>query len=233
MAYLIVSETPAATGGHNSPTLPERQYLGRTPPTGPKFRFDCTVGYPPLPNAQNVLLTAILDAIDLASNAAKRLQQGTTGGLFKRYFGDEPTDPWEPNMQAGAIVARRFRKVAAALQGGNTLYKCVSSCCDPNDSNPTVVCDTNAFAVLCKNEVGLCPAFWQLRQSAPRTPPARFLRAGVVLHEMFHLCFGPTCAWFRHDSTERRRNSAYCYEAFALMVKGYSPDLSKCKAAKP
>ena len=230
MAYLIVSETPAATGGHNNPTLPERQYLGRTPPTGPKFRFDCTVGYPPLPNAQNVLLTAILDAIDLASNAAKRLQQGTTGGLFKLCFGDEPTASWEPNMQAGTIVARRFRKVAAALQGGNTLYKCVSSCpslCDPPD--PMVMCDhdLNALAILCENEVRLCPLFWQL-------PP--FLKAGVILHEMFHLCFGLTCAWFQHDGKERERNNAYCYQAFALKVKGHNPDLTtlnKCKATKP
>jgi hypothetical protein len=38
---------------------------------------------------------------------------------------------------------------------------------------------------------------------------------GTLIHEMFHLCFGLTCAWFQHDARERKRNSAYCYEVFA------------------
>lgn len=129
MAYEMVSETPAATGGHNVPRFLDAWDLGRTPPAGPKFRFNCTVGCPlPAPVCHDVLRAAILDAIDLASNAAKKLQQGTTGVWFKLIFGDEASVFWAPNMQAGAVVARRFRKVAAALQERGTLYRCVSAC---------------------------------------------------------------------------------------------------------
>lgn len=235
MAYLIVSETPVATGGHNSPTLLEGQYLGRTPPAGRKVNFVCTEGCPlPAPVCHDVLRTAILDAIDLASNADSKLnvnprEQGALNA-FAEFFGHNPSVTWAPNIQAGAIVARRFRKVAAALRRWDTRYRCVSTCpsrCDPPD--PMVVCDLNlnALAILCENEVQLCPPFWQL-------PP--FLKAGVILHETFHLCFGLTCAWFQHDSKERKRNSAYCYQAFALRVKGHNPDLTtlnECKAVKP
>jgi hypothetical protein len=67
-----------------------------------------------------------------------------------------------------------------------------------------------AIAFLCKNEVWLCPGFWQL------TPD---WQESTLIHEMFHLCFGLTCAWFQHDQKERKRNSAYCYEVFAIRGK--------------
>jgi hypothetical protein len=59
---------------------------------------------------------------------------------------------------------------------------------------------------LCKNEVWLCPPFWQLQN---------LWQEGTIIHEMSHLCFGLTCAWFQHDQKEKKRNSANCYEVFA------------------
>jgi hypothetical protein len=78
-----------------------------------------------------------------------------------------------------------------------------SGSCHPTE---TIVVDNVAMALLCKNEVWLCPTFWQLKT---------LWQEGTILHEMFHLCFGLTCSWFQHDQKERKRNSAYCYEVFA------------------
>jgi hypothetical protein len=78
-----------------------------------------------------------------------------------------------------------------------------SAPCHPTES---IVVDNVAMALLCKNEVWLCPPFWLLKP---------LWQEGTILHEMFHLCFGLTCSWFQHDQKERRRNSAYCYEVFA------------------
>jgi hypothetical protein len=78
-----------------------------------------------------------------------------------------------------------------------------SRSCHPTE---TIVVDNVAMALLCKNEVWLCPPFWQLKN---------LWQEGTLLHEMFHLCFGLTCSWFQHDQKERKRNSAYCYEVFA------------------
>jgi len=80
----------------------------------------------------------------------------------------------------------------------------VTPSCHPTE---TIVVDNVAMALLCKNEVWLCPPFWQMKP---------LWQEGTILHEMFHLCFGLTCSWFQHDRKERKRNSAYCYEVFAL-----------------
>ena len=99
-----------------------------------------------------------------------------------------------------------------------------SRSCHPTD---VIVVDNDvAMALLCKNEVWLCPGFWQLKKKE--------WQEGTVLHEMFHLCFGLTCAWFQHDEKERARNSAYCYEVFALKIAGIKPEQvseQKCKDA--
>jgi hypothetical protein len=78
-----------------------------------------------------------------------------------------------------------------------------SRSCHPTE---TIVVDNVAMALLCKNEVWLCPPFWKLKT---------LWQEGTILHEMFHLCFGLTCSWFQHDQKERKRNSAHCYEVFA------------------
>ena len=87
----------------------------------------------------------------------------------------------------------------------------------PANSHPTLtnVIDPVAVALLCRNEVWLCPGFW---------PMKREWQEATLIHEMLHLCFGVTCAWFQHDKSERKRNNAYCYEAFALAVTGKIPE---------
>jgi hypothetical protein len=92
--------------------------------------------------------------------------------------------------------------------------------CHPTE---TIVVDNVAMALLCKNEVWLCPPFWQLKN---------LWQEGTILHEMFHLCFGLTCSWFQHDQKERKRNSAYCYEVFACggAAAADPMSVSACKA---
>ena len=87
----------------------------------------------------------------------------------------------------------------------------------------TVILDIHAMAIP-PNEVRVCPSFWGL---------SRFLRAGVVLHEMFHLRFDPC---FIHSAMETKRTNAYCNEAFAVTVAGQVPDpmsITKCSNTLP
>lgn len=94
-----------------------------------------------------------------------------------------------------------------------------SRSCHPTE---TIVVDFVAMALLCKNQVWLCPDFWKQK---------KLWQEGTILHEMFHLCFGVTCSWFQHDQRERKRNSAYCYEVFALGGTAASPaSVAACKA---
>jgi hypothetical protein len=185
------------------------------------------------------------DVLGLRPKTQTPSQTSATFALFHQVFGQAASDPWEipglpgQTMKAGAMVAQRFRAVARELTTRDTIYRCVSvnrcltmkssPCssgtgsggpavssssghlgdpttnggCHPTD---TVVVDAAAMALLCKNEVWLCPPFWQLKN---------FWQEGTIVHEMLHLCFGLTCAWFQHDQKERKRNSANCYEVFA------------------
>lgn len=122
MAYEIVSGIPAEMGDHNVPRFLEVWDLGRTPPAGRKVNFVCTAGCPlPAPACHDVLRTPILDAIDLATNADRKLnvnpREQSTVNAFVAFFGHDPSVTWAQNIQAGAIVARRFRKVATRLRG--------------------------------------------------------------------------------------------------------------------
>ena len=191
------------------------------------------------------ILGAINLANKAADRLEKKPMSTATVKLFQQVFGQLPTDQWElpgqptKTMQASAMVAQRFRTVAKELERRDTLYRCVpdSQChlsrgsgpqcytdrlgiipevrqptvelapksCHPTD---TMVIDAVAIALLCKNTVLLCPQFWQ--------QPKKEFQEGTILHEMFHLCFGLTCAWFQHDQKERKRNGANCYEVFAV-----------------
>ena len=228
MAYEIVSEIPTTMIGNNSLGLPEARNLGKAPPACPPFKacFDNYCPFFEYESRREDLCNRILGAVDLAKKAASTLKkplQKDTIDKFRKIFGESPGDlwklPWAPRqkMSAGDIVAQRFRTVEQELRTRETIYRCVSaSRCQPGPAEPahpteTIVRDTIAWAVLCKDEVWLCPRFWQLKREE---------QEGTVLHEMFHLCFGLTCAWFQHDSKERKKNSAHCYEAFALSVAG-------------
>ena len=96
-----------------------------------------------------------------------------------------------------------------------------SRSCHPTD---VIVVDTVAMAVLCKDQVLLCPDFWTMTNKVHQN--------GTILHEMFHLCFGLTCSWFQHDHKERRKNSAYCYEVFACGGAADPSSVSVCRGLK-
>ena len=227
--------TPA--GGHPvSPPL-EAWDLGQPSPAGPVFSIECPAGCPPVAAGQcrNILLRAIRDAIHLASNAASKLEasprDAKTVSIFLKLFGHDPSRPvpWAGNKESGASVAWRLRKVAQELGGGRrTLYRCGCP-----GAAPTV----NARTVS-PMEVLLCPRFWNLGQPGflPAGQDPRWIRAGIILHEMLHQLFGE---FFRHfrvpprpdDPQERRRDNAHCYEAFALLVDGHTPsqsDINRC-----
>jgi hypothetical protein len=232
---------------------PGKASPGKASPVSPPFKFacdnNCCDGKACILPLQcklrkMLLMDRILGAIRLAENAVSKLKDNPlrpeTLNKFRQVFDQSPLDHWElpgmpkRKMPAGAIVADRFRMVAEELRTRETGYRCISpGLCDrnPGPEEPvhptdTIVRDPVAWAALCKDEVGLCPPFWQLKKE---------WQEGTILHEMFHLCFGVTCAWFQHDSKERKRNNAYCYEAFALSVASMSHApakivLDKCSA---
>ena len=207
----------------------------------PPIRLDCTgTASPNALSMQRVLCDRIRRAITIAGKGAERIESPTSGShkAFTSIFGEDPTKLWEVpgiparKMAAGRVVASRLRMIAKELRERDTLYRCVSSslCTQgklpfgpsggaepPEAGHPTEkdVVDNVAVARLCRNEVWLCPGFWIMRPE---------WQAATLVHEMLHLCFGLTCAWFQHDSKERKRNSAYCYEAFALIASGISPE---------
>jgi outer membrane protein OmpA-like peptidoglycan-associated protein len=215
--------------------------LAQPSPATPVFRFECPAGCAPLAadDCRKVLLQAIHDAIHLASNSASKLEanprDAKTVSIFLKLFGHDPSRPvpWAENRESGAIVAWRLRKVAQELGGGRrTLYRCGCP-----GAAPTV----NARTVS-PLEVRLCSRFWRLGQPGvlPAGQNPRWIRAGIILHEMLHQLFRE---FFRHfrvpprpdDPQERRRDNAHCYEAFALLVDGHTPaqsDLNRC-AARP
>ena len=241
MAYEIVSGIPAAIGGTNVAGFLEARDLKKAPPACPPFKFpfdsNCPFSLLEYASRRKYLCDRILGAINLAKRAAfsletKPLSQDTIN-KFRQIFGQGPVDrwelPWAPRrtMPAGDIVAGRFRRVEKELRTRDTLYRCTTNFCArgsgasrprpdaPSHPTETIVDDDVAWAALCKDEVGLCPRFWALRPE---------WQEGTILHEMLHLYFGLTCAWFQHDHKEKTRNSAYCYEAFALMIDNKVPE---------
>ena len=249
--------SPIGYAGYGGPGM--LGYFAQGKPTCPPLQVINEAG--PDCRPQKDLCAIIVRAIDLARNAALRLEISSpttaTKALFQDVFGQPPNVQWEipgqprRRMAAGLMVAQRFRVVLGELQNRDTIYRCVkedlctsmrAAGCYSDRENPnrlrglglfpgerepvpdvrpypdestrrschptdTVAVDKVAMALLCRNEVWLCPQFWKM---------SLIWQAGTLIHEMFHLCFGLTCAWFQHDAKERRRNSAYCYEVFAL-----------------
>ena len=276
MAYQVFNDTPFGSGINEG-----RAILGgfgeKKGPTCPPIKFACTCPLPDLHcnKRKQLLCDRILGAINLAKRAATILETKPLGPLtvilFRKAFGDAPTDRWEVpgnpsrTILAGDLVARRFRAVAHELLTSNTTYTCIddtrcanlkrSRCstdwrrpegrpqlngfginlpprpdvvprpetlpppCHPTD---TIVVDTVALALLCKNEVLLCPPFWTMSK--------KIHQEGTILHEMFHLCFGLTCSWFQHDQKERKKNSAHCYEVFACGGAADPTSVTACDA---
>ena len=187
----------------------EAAFLGETGPAAQPAKLVYRLNPAGCPQGgAAVLRTAIRDAMRFATSAARKLETGdaTAARIFQSLFGHPPTRPvpWANNRTSGAIVAHRIRRVAQALQGRGTHYRC--GC-------PGLPATVNAFAAP-PNAVALCARFWQ---------QSRAFRAGIVFHEMLHLLYA---GFLRHDQRERRRNNAHCYEAFVLRVAGHTPDPS-------
>lgn len=226
MPYAQFQPMPLAEYGHSMPLF--GQAAPPPVPAGPVFRFECPIGCDPIAAAQcrAALRRSIVAGINLATNAAGKLEasprDADTIRHFTFLFGHPPTRPvsWAGNRQSGAIVARRFRMVEAALRRRGTLYRC--DACAGKTANAFTRRTTDP------NVIFLCPRFWR------RTP---VIRGGIILHEMLHLLF----PFFRHfhnpphpdDPQERRRDNAHCFEAFAMLVGGHTPDqtdINRCRA---
>lgn len=204
-------------------------------PPGPVFRLRCPAGCPPVAAAQcrTIVWRAAADAIRLCINAANKLeaQDAPTSAHFLRIFGHPPSRPvpWAGNRSSGATVAHRLRKVAEALHGRVVHFRCTC---------PGAPAGTNARtnAAVERNVINLCARFWN-RADAGLPLSNRFFRAGVVLHEMLHLLYHEFFHHAGHPSgdPERHRDNSHCYEAFALLANGHTPeqgDLDAC-AARP
>jgi len=194
------------------------------------YRFECATGCaPPIPApmCKAILRLAILDACRMALSVARKLEarpvDAATAALFRSVFGHDPWDPFPGtgNITSGDFACCQFRMVESVLRLGNVLYRCDPCRGTREEPYAGSIIDAHAIAIPAQNLVLLCPSFWSL---------SKVLKAGVLLHEMFHLRFQP---FFKHDAQERRQNSAYCYEVFALSALGHTPEpisVSRCQA---
>jgi hypothetical protein len=205
-------------------------------------RLDCGAGCPGgLTEAQcaPVVSRAIIVAIDLAKNAASKVDQATVTGpltaagqkaaqIFKNFFGHDPRTELTfdgKKERSGVSIAKRFRSVAKELAGGRQIiFRCVPAICPgDNGSNggdathpPCCADQSRAFFdynPALRNVVHLCPPFWNLPEAS---------RGGTILHEMLHMLYGNGASGL-HDTG--RRANAHCYQAFALKIKGHARDL--------
>jgi hypothetical protein len=214
-------------GGHYNGFHEGDFVVGQAPaaPAAPalNFRFQCDAGCAPnaAANCRGIVRRAILDGIQLAANAAAKLEASpraaTTIQHFRHLFGHDPSRPvpWAANKQSGAVVAARFRRVARELRTRGTLFRCGCP-----GAAATVNARTKRPYTL--NTIELCPRIWTL---------SRFRRGGVVLHEMLHNTYGQFFRHHPHDP-EHRRDNAHCFEAFALLVAGRTPeqgDITNCR----
>jgi hypothetical protein len=221
-----------------APELPPPPLL---PIPGTIHRLDCPAGcpLPTVAQCRAVVRQAIKVAIDLANNAANKLEAPTklepakrdqdankTAGFFKSFFGHDPSTLID-NEPSGVSIAKRFRSVAKELGGGRRMiFRCVAATCaagaasTPGNAAQAACCSvgSRAFTVPDRPDlisvVHLCPPFWNLPEGS---------RGGTIIHEMLHLFFAAGPHGFLRDTG--RRANAHCYKAFALRVKGYGRDL--------
>jgi len=214
--------TAIPPGVHEENYLPGGEWesaIQEAPTSAPVFRFvfPPPAGCPALTEAgyRGILRQAVIEAIRLANNAASKLDAVSpeTASLYRSFFCHDPSRPvpWAGNEASGSIVARRFRAVARELGGGRRII----FRCDPNCG-----AGTRGFSLAEPNGISLCAPFWN-PPPQPGLPPEGF-RAGVILHEMFHVLF--TMRHIDQDPKEKRTNNAHCLRAFALRAMGYGQD---------
>jgi hypothetical protein len=207
----------------------EFEYVGEEMEQGggrASFRLQCPAGCTPFIASQcnATLRRAILDAIAIANNAARKLTaaqvDNETRRLFRFFLGHDPSQPvpWANNQQSRLVVAKRLLTSARELGGGRwTRYICGCP-----GAGPTVRART-----ISPIEVRLCPRFWGASPQAGLS--ARFFRAGVILHEILHQLY---IEFVRHNPNERRRNNAHCYEALAMRLAGHAADQSDVRQCR-
>ena len=213
--------------GSNTSSPP---FLGEAPalPT-PVFRVECP-GCPPATTTQcqNVVYTAVREAIRLCINAATRLdaREPTTVNHFRRIFGHDPSRPvpWAGNTASGATVAIRLRAVAEGLHSRVVHFRCFCT-----GAGAGVNAQTDWAAE--HNVINLCTRFFNPPATLPL--PVLSFRGGVIVHEMLHLLYSTFFHHAGHPSgdPERHRDNSHCYEAFALLADGKQPeagDLTAC-----
>jgi hypothetical protein len=190
----------------------------------------------PIPAARCVALLrqAIFEAIRMALNAARELDDAVTPGpltpeareqanktttLFRFLFGRDPTRPveWAAGIPSGASIAGRYRSVAKELGGGRQIvFRCgdAALCAGAVTRHCTGTVEPNV--------INLCAPFWA--PPALRGLPPENFRGATILHEMLHVLF---CEGY-HDGgpppNQFRRNNASCLEAFACRVNGFGAD---------
>jgi hypothetical protein len=204
---------------------------------GQMFDFEapqlCREG-PGLTAAQcRIVSQARNEAIKLANKAASKLDAAVVFGprtkeaeetarLFKFFFCHDPRlpVPWAGNKASGASVAFRFRAVARELGGGRRIIF-------RSDPHCRGHARAHTHQEIEPNVINLCAPFWTPPPGLRGLPPEVF-RGGTILHEMLHVLFTD---FFHHQypphsrTTERKRNNAHCYKAFALRVAEYGADL--------
>ena len=174
-----------------------------------------------------ILRAAVLDACRMALSAARKLESrpvdAATATLFRSVFGHDPWDPFPGtgNIASGDVACCQYRMVESVLRLGNVLYRCdpcIGTREDPSaGSHHRRSCDRDSGA-----ELGaVVPELLEFievsksRRTSPRdVPPA-------------------IPAVLQARRKERRQNSAYCFEVFALSVIGQTPEpisISRCQA---
>jgi hypothetical protein len=123
----LFSDVPAGFSKerHAELFVGEPTSLNHTQTSGPVFRFQCTAGCSPFPAlvCQGVIRQAILDAVQLALNASRKLEANPrdprTVSEFRSVFDHDPALPlpWPGIRNSGTRFARRFQAVAQALRG--------------------------------------------------------------------------------------------------------------------
>lgn len=187
------------------------------------------------------LRQAVLEAIKLANNAARKLELASklepskrgpdakeTARLFRAFFCHDPSLQIQGNgkERSGLVVAKRFRSVANELDGGRRItFVCLPARTPCPDADFTCCTTTqNAWSVSGDSTVRLCPPFW----TDPHLPglPVVDFRAAIIIHEMLHVLFGRTGSWpgIGDLNDIGKRGNAHCYEAFVLRVNGFGAD---------
>ena len=189
----VRAATKTPTGRDTGSQPLEAWDLGQPSPA-PVFRFECPAGCAPLAadECRKVLLQAIRDAIHLACNSASKLEanprEAKTVSIFLKLFGHDPSRPvpWAETRSPGpaspgdcegcAGVRRRTTNALPMRLSRRGAHRECANCFALGGTAMLKILETR-------------PArFFTVGQNP------RWIRAGIILHEMLHQLSGI----FRH-----------------------------------